>query len=317
MKEKISLAVDAMGGDFAPGEIIKGAREALSLDENLRIILVGEPSILEKEVEGAEGIEILPASQTISVEEKPTVVRKKQDSSLMVALRAVKEGRAQAVVTAGHTGAAVLGALLSWGKIKGISRPAIAAPMPCKGGKFLLLDAGANVDCKPEHLLHFAIMGNIYASQILHIQNPRIGLLNIGEETGKGNRLTTAAYQLLEKSSLNFIGNVEGKDIFSGKVDVVVCDGFVGNVVLKSSEGLAQLALYYIKELGMDMEKLIPYFDYAEYGGAPILGVPHILIKSHGRSRAKAIRQAILVAKEAVEMDMIGKITSALSPERS
>jgi len=317
VKEKISLAVDAMGGDFAPGEIIKGAREALSLDENLRIILVGEPSLLEKEVEGAEGIEILPASQTISVEEKPTVVRKKQDSSLMVALRAVKEGRAQAVVTAGHTGAAVLGALLSWGKIKGISRPAIAAPMPCKGGKFLLLDAGANVDCKPEHLLHFAIMGNIYASQILHIQNPRIGLLNIGEETGKGNRLTTAAYQLLEKSSLNFIGNVEGKDIFSGKVDVVVCDGFVGNVVLKSSEGLAQLALHYIKELGMDMEKLIPYFDYAEYGGAPILGVPHILIKSHGRSRAKAIRQAILVAKEAVEMDMIGKITSALFAERS
>lgn len=317
MKDKISLAVDAMGGDFAPGEIIKGAREALSLDENLRIILVGEPSLLEKEVEGAEGIEILPASQTISVEEKPTVVRKKQDSSLMVALRAVKEGRAQAVVTAGHTGAAVLGALLSWGKIRGISRPAIAAPMPCKGGKFLLLDAGANVDCKPEHLLHFAIMGNIYASQILHIQNPRIGLLNIGEETGKGNRLTTAAYQLLEKSSLNFIGNVEGKDIFSGKVDVVVCDGFVGNVVLKSSEGLAQLALYYIKELGMDMEKLIPYFDYAEYGGAPILGVPHILIKSHGRSRAKAIRQAILVAKEAVEMDMIGKITSALFAERS
>jgi glycerol-3-phosphate acyltransferase PlsX len=317
VKDKISLAVDAMGGDFAPGEIIKGAREALSLDENLRIILVGEPSILEKEVEGAEGIEILPASQTISVEEKPTVVRKKQDSSLMVALRAVKEGRAQAVVTAGHTGAAVLGALLSWGKIKGISRPAIAAPMPCKGGKFLLLDAGANVDCKPEHLLHFAIMGNIYASQILHIQNPRIGLLNIGEETGKGNRLTTAAYQLLEKSSLNFIGNVEGKDIFSGKVDVVVCDGFVGNVVLKSSEGLAQLALHYIKELGMDMEKLIPYFDYAEYGGAPILGVPHILIKSHGRSRAKAIRQAILVAKEAVEMDMIGKITSALFAERS
>jgi glycerol-3-phosphate acyltransferase PlsX len=317
VKDKISLAVDAMGGDFAPGEIIKGAREALSLDENLRIILVGEPSLLEKEVEGAEGIEILPASQTISVEEKPTVVRKKQDSSLMVALRAVKEGRAQAVVTAGHTGAAVLGALLSWGKIRGISRPAIAAPMPCKGGKFLLLDAGANVDCKPEHLLHFAIMGNIYASQILHIQNPRIGLLNIGEETGKGNRLTTAAYQLLEKSSLNFIGNVEGKDIFSGKVDVVVCDGFVGNVVLKSSEGLAQLALYYIKELGMDMEKLIPYFDYAEYGGAPILGVPHILIKSHGRSRAKAIRQAILVAKEAVEMDMIGKITSALFAERS
>ena len=306
-----------MGGDFAPKEIIKGVREALSLDENLRIILVGEPSLLDKEVEGAEGIEILPASQTISVEEKPTVVRKKQDSSLMVALRAVKEGRAQAVVTAGHTGAAVLGALLSWGKIKGISRPAIAAPMPCKGGKFLLLDAGANVDCKPEHLLHFAIMGNIYASQILHIQNPRIGLLNIGEETGKGNRLTTAAYQLLEKSSLNFIGNVEGKDIFSGKVDVVVCDGFVGNVVLKSSEGLAQLALYYIKELGMDMEKLIPYFDYAEYGGAPILGVPHILIKSHGRSRAKAIRQAILVAKEAVEMDMIGKITSALFAERS
>jgi glycerol-3-phosphate acyltransferase PlsX len=317
VREKVSLAVDAMGGDFAPREIVKGALEALSLEENLRIILVGEPSILDKELEGVGGIEILPASQTINIAEKPFVVRKKPDSSLMVALKAVRDGQAQAVVTAGHTGAAILGALLSWGKIKGISRPVIAAPMPCKGGRFLLLDAGANVDCKPVHLLHFAIMGNIYASQILHIQNPRIGLLNIGEETGKGNRLTTAVYQLLEKSSLNFIGNVEGKDIFSGKVDVVVCDGFVGNVVLKSSEGLAQLALFYIKELGMDVEKLIPYFDYAEYGGAPLLGVPHILIKSHGRSRAKAIRQAIIVAKEAVEMDMIGKITSALSMEGS
>ncbi|MGC8843461.1 MAG: phosphate acyltransferase PlsX, partial [bacterium] len=286
MREKISIAVDAMGGDYAPQEIVKGAIEALSSVNNLRILLVGEPLTLAKEAEGIEGMEILPASQRINIDEKPAVVRKKPDSSLMVALKAVAEGRAEAVVTAGHTGAAVFGALLCWGKIKGISRPAIAAPMPCKGGRFLLVDAGANVDCKPQHLFHFAIMGSIYASQVLHIPNPRVGLLSIGEETGKGNSLTNATYKLLENAPLNFIGNVEGEAIFAGKVDVVVSDGFVGNVVLKSSEGLAQLALHYIKELGMDVQKLIPYFDYAEYGGAPILGVPHILIKCHGRSRA-------------------------------
>lgn len=314
MKEKIRIAVDGMGGDFAPREIVKGVVEAVNSLENLHILLVGEPSLLEKELGNKrENIEILPASEKISIEEKPTVIRRKMDSSLMVALKAVKEGRAEAVVTAGHTGAAVLGALLCWGKIEGISRPALAAPMPCKGGKFILVDAGANVDCKPRHLLHFAIMGSIYASYVLHIPNPRVGLLNIGEETGKGNTLSTSAYQLLEKAPLNFIGNVEGKDIFAGKVDVVVCDGFVGNVVLKSNEGLAQLALHYLHELGIDVQKLIPYLDYAEYGGAPLLGVPNILIKSHGRSKAKAIRQAIAVAKEAIESDMISKIANALA----
>lgn len=316
MKTKVTIALDAMGGDFAPREIVKGAVEAADCLEGIHILLVGEPELIAKEL-GDQGrkdnIEVLPASEKIEIDEKPSVVRKKRDSSLMVALKAVKEGRADAVVTAGHTGAALLGALLTWGKIEGISRPAIAAPMPHKEGRFILLDAGANVDCKPHHLLHFAIMGSIYASLLMHIPNPRVGLLNIGEETGKGNSLTNSAYQLLAKAPLNFIGNVEGKDIFAGKVDVVVCDGFVGNVVLKSNEGLAHLTLYYLKKLGMDVEKLMPYLDYAEYGGAPFLGVPHILIKSHGRSNSKAIRQAIAVAKEAVEVDMVGKITSALA----
>lgn len=316
MKTKVTIALDAMGGDFAPREIVKGAVEAADCLEGIHILLVGEPELIAKELGdqgGKDNIEVLPASEKIEIDEKPSVVRKKRDSSLMVALKAVKEGRADAVVTAGHTGAALLGALLSWGKIEGISRPAIAAPMPHKEGRFILLDAGANVDCKPHHLLHFAIMGSIYASLLMHIPNPRVGLLNIGEETGKGNSLTNSAYQLLAKAPLNFIGNVEGKDIFAGKVDVVVCDGFVGNVVLKSNEGLAHLTLYYLKKLGMDVEKLVPYLDYAEYGGAPFLGVPHILIKSHGRSNSKAIRQAIAVAKEAVEVDMVGKITSALA----
>lgn len=315
MKDKVTIALDAMGGDFAPREIVKGAVEAVDCLGNIRILLVGDSELISKEIENIgkrEGIEVLPASQKIEVIEKPTVVKKKQDSSLMVALKAVKEGKAEAVVTAGHTGAALLGALLVWGKIEGISRPAIAALMPHREGRFILLDAGANVDCKPHHLLHFAIMGSIYASLLMHIPNPRVGLLNIGEETGKGNNLTNSAYQLLEKAPLNFVGNVEGKDIFAGKVDVVVCDGFVGNVVLKSNEGLAQLALYYLKTLKMDVEKLIPYLDYAEYGGAPLLGVPYVLIKSHGRSTAKAIRQALAVAREAIEVDMIGKITSAL-----
>ncbi len=314
--KKITIALDVMGGDFAPREIVKGAIEAVDCVENIQILLVGEPGVIYKELENTgerDNIEVLPASQKIEAYEKPSIVKQKKDSSLMVALEAVKEGKAEAVVTAGNTGAVLLGALLSWGKIEGISRPALAASMPHREGRFILLDAGANVDCRPHHLLHFAIMGSIYASLVLHINNPRVGLLNIGEETGKGNSLTHSAYQLLEKAPLNFVGNVEGKDIFAGTADVVVCDGFVGNVVLKSNEGLAQLALYYLKKLGMDVEKIIPYLDYAEYGGAPFLGVPYVLIKGHGRSNAKAIRQAIAVAKEAVEVDIIGKITSALS----
>lgn len=316
MKNKITIALDAMGGDFAPQEIVKGAVQAVECLDDIRVLLVGEAKIINEELEkigSVNNIEVLPASQKIDIKDKPSIVKKKQDSSLMVALRAVKEGKAQAVVTAGHTGAALLGALLTWGKLQGISRPAIAVPLPSIEGRFILLDAGANVDCKPYHLLHFAIMGSVYASLLMHIPNPRVGLLNIGEETGKGNSLTNSAYQLLEKAPINFVGNVEGKDMFAGKVDVVVCDGFVGNVVLKSNEGLAQLALYYLKRLGMDVGKLVPYLDYAEYGGAPFLGIPHILVKSHGRSNAKAIMRAIAVAKEAVEVDMIGKITSALS----
>lgn len=304
-----------MGGDYAPKEIIKGAVEALEYHKDINILLVGDAQLVAESLEELgklNEVEIVPASQKIDIEEKPSVVRRKRDSSLMVAFQLVKEGRADAVVTAGHTGAAVLGALLCWGRIKGISRPAIAAPMPSKDGKFILVDAGANVDCKPLHLLHFALMGSIYASNVLHIPNPRVGLLNIGEESGKGNSLTNATYPLLEKAPLNFIGNVEGKDIFAGKVDVVVCDGFVGNVVLKSNEGLAWLALYYLQKLGVDISGVIQFLDYAEYGGAPILGVPYVLIKSHGRSKAKAIRQAIAVAKEAIESEMVEKITSSL-----
>ncbi len=313
----ITIALDAMGGDFAPQEIVKGAMEAVSSCGDIHIILVGEENTLKEMLKGVDDtlpLSILPASQRINSTEEPlSAVRNKPDSSLLVGMRAVKEGKAQALVTAGHTGAVLLAACVYLGRLEGIERPALAALLPSLSGRCLVLDVGANVDCKPEHLFQFALMGSIYSSYVLHIDNPRVGLLNIGEEAEKGNALTKSAYRLLEQAPfINFIGNVEGKDIFEGKVDVVVCDGFTGNIVLKSNEGLAQLVLHWIKELGWNVEKLLPYLDYTEYGGAPLLGIPFVLIKSHGRSRAKAIKQAILIAKEAVEMEMVDKLSQAL-----
>jgi glycerol-3-phosphate acyltransferase PlsX len=241
-----------------------------------------------------------------------TVFRRKKDSSIRVANELVKSGDAVAVISAGHTGAAMATSLFVMGKIEGVERPAIATFMPTVKGTCIVLDVGANVDCKPNHLLQFAIMGEVYAKYLLKNPNPKVGLLSIGEEETKGNELTKEAFKLLTETSLNFIGNVEGRDVMSGKADVVVCDGFIGNVVLKLSEAVADTIAFMIREnIGDNLIRKLGYYmmrpafralkrriDYAEYGGAPLIGINGISIISHGRSSDRAIKNAIRVAAE-------------------
>lgn len=325
------IAVDAMGGDYAPEEIVRGAVMAAS-ELNVEIALVGDQKQLEQELHKYDLnnsiISIVPASQVIAMDEHPAAaVRKKSDSSIMVATDLVKKGEAQAVVSAGNTGAAMAAAKLRLRSIPGIERPAIATVIPTEQDKCLLLDVGANADCKPKHLLHFALMGSIYVEKIWGIDKPKVGLLNIGEEETKGNELSIATYELLKHSNLNFIGNVEGRDITRGEVDVIVCDGFVGNVVLKFGEGLASSIFQLIKgeikknwiaKLGVVF--LVPIFkalkkkmDYTEYGGAPLLGVNGVAIISHGSSKDKAIKNAIRVAKEVVEGQVVDNICQGVA----
>lgn len=324
----MKIAVDAMGGDYAPAEIVRGALEA-ARECRQEIILVGDEKKIAAELGSAPppGVEIMHAPETITMAEQPAVaVRKKKQSSIVQAVRLVKEGVAAAVVSAGSTGATMAASLLGLGRIPGIDRPAIASVLPRQGGRTVLLDVGANVDCKPHHLLQFALMGSLYTEKILGIPRPRVGLLNVGEEETKGNELTLAAHSLLRASPLNFIGNVEGRDIFAGTADVVVCDGFVGNIVLKSGEGLALALLEMLKEevakslaarLGAFM--LLPALrsfkqkvDYVEYGGAPLLGVNGVVIICHGRSNAKAIKNAIKRAEEAVNSNLVQAIQESI-----
>lgn len=323
------IAVDAMGGDFAPGEIVKGAVLA-SRDYGLEVVLTGDECCLEAELKklGAAGeITVVHAPEVISMKEQPAVaVKRKKNSSIVTAARLVKEGYAKAFVSAGNTGAAMASALLELGRIKGIDRPAIAVMLPNEKGVTVLIDAGANVDAKPRNLFQFGIMGYLYAQKILGMAEPRVGLLSNGEEETKGNEVTTAAYPLLTDSGVNFIGNVEGRDIFSGAVDVVVCDGFVGNIVLKAGEGLASSMMKMMKEeitkswlakMGTVMaEPALKVFqkrvDYSEYGGAPLLGVNGICIICHGRSKAKAVKNAVRVACEMVQNKLVEAIGESI-----
>lgn len=319
-----------MGGDYAPDVVIEGAILAVK-EYKVDIILVGNEDILNKALAKAnyigDHINIQNASEVISMGEHPgNAIRKKKDSSIVVGTKLVKDGIGDAFVSAGNTGACMASALLGLGRIKGIQRPAIGTVMPTDKGVSLILDAGANADCKPTNLVQFAIMGSIYAEKILGIKNPSIGLLNIGEEETKGNELTQATYPLLKETKLNFSGNIEGRDIFKGTSDVVVCDGFVGNVVLKLSEGLSSSLIKNIKNALMSsitgkiggllikrsMLKLKKRLDYAEYGGAPLLGVNGISIISHGSSNAFAIKNAIRVAKECIENDVVLSIKASL-----
>ncbi len=327
----MKIAVDAMGGDFAPKEMVLGAIDACR-EFGADVILVGIEKDVQKELANKAlsnlKIDIFPASEVILMDEHPAnAVKRKTDSSLVVANRLVTEGKAAAVISAGNTGAAMAAGLLNMGRIRGINRPAIAAPMPTKTGISVLLDAGANADCEPDNLLQFAIMGSIYAEKVLGLMNPRIGLFSVGKEDTKGNKLTIETHQLLKKSNLNFIGNIEGVDVHQGYCEVIVCDGFVGNAILKLSEGLAAVLFseikkaistnYYSRLGGLliknPIKKIKMSLDPTEYGGAPLLGLNGISMISHGNSNAKAIKNAIKAAIKAINEDIISIITNSIN----
>ncbi len=311
-----------MGGDFAPKAVIEGVCEALeTLPDESRLFLVGDRDRIEAELVRVgcaddPRLGIKHASQVVDMHDSPAqAIRSKRDSSVNVAVGLAKKGEADAVVSAGSTGAAVASTVLQLRMLPGIERPGIAAVFPSPTGHFVLLDAGATVDCKPVHLLHYAVMGDVYARHILGYESPRIGLLNVGGEKSKGNELTKETFRLLRQvPDISFVGNIEGHDLFEDSVDVVVCDGFVGNVVLKTSESLAN-ALGHILKRSLQKtplrkagyllsrqayQELKQLSDYAEYGGAPLLGVNGVCIIGHGSSSPKAIRSAIRVAGEFV-----------------
>jgi glycerol-3-phosphate acyltransferase PlsX len=311
------VALDAMGGDYAPSVNIEGAVETVNEHDDIDVILVGNEPVIEKELQSkryqAPRISVWHASQVIEMHESSTAaIRRKKDSSIRVGIDLVKSGKADAFVSAGHSGVVMATSLLLLGRSEGVDRPAIATIMPTLKDTFILVDAGANVDSKPENLLQFALMANTYCKLLLNRTRPKVGLLSIGEEDTKGNELTKEAFKLLKGTQLNFIGNIEGKDIFTGKADVVVCDGFIGNIALKISEGLAETILKMLKReitsvstgrVGyLLMKPAIRNFkkrtDYDEYGGAPLLGINGSCIISHGRSTSKAIKNALRVAAD-------------------
>jgi glycerol-3-phosphate acyltransferase PlsX len=322
------IAVDAMGGDKGPPEVARGVIEA-ARGSQTHFLLVGDPAVLEPELArirpGLANVELVPASQVIEMTAQPALAFKRMpDASVVVAARMVKEKKADAIVTIANTGAAMAASLLTWGRIKGIDRPAIAVPLPSLTGTVVLLDAGATVDCDPNNLFEFAIMGSVYAQNVVGVHKPRVGLISNGEEESKGNTLVKRTHALLkqpltEDSPFEFIGNVEGRDIFRGHVDVAVCDGFVGNVVLKTGEGVAEMVLRLIKaELGRHawmkpfvlplmpaLRRLRQRIDYAERGGAPLLGVNGICIIGHGRSDAYAVTNACRTAERAVQNNIV------------
>ncbi|WP_456325048.1 phosphate acyltransferase PlsX [Desulfonauticus submarinus] len=314
MNKKPCIAVDAMGGDHGPEIIVPGAIQA-ARTKNLSVVLVGDEgkikNILGQENIKGLSIDICPASEVVGMEEKPSeVLRKRKDSSIQKAFLLARKGKVDGVVSAGNSGATLACGMFIVGRIKGIERPALASILPTEKKPVILIDVGANVDCKPIHLLQFGLMAEIFARDVLKIKEPKIGLLTIGEEEGKGNALTKESFNLFKLSSFNFIGNVEGRDIFTGNVDVIVCDGFVGNVALKLMEGLANSLTKILKQevkksllaqigflLGKRaLKNFSRKIDYSEYGGAPLLGLKKIALVCHGSSNSKAIKNAVLMA---------------------
>jgi glycerol-3-phosphate acyltransferase PlsX len=331
----MKIAVDAMGGDNAPGVVVEGAVEACT-ELGLSVLLVGDEGKIAAELEKFKGkncvsdgrITVKHASEAVGMHEHPlNAARRKKDSSLRVCFDAVKAGEAGSVVTAGNSGAALATAIFVLKRLKGVARPAIAVRVPTMKRPAVLLDVGGNVDCSPKHLVQFAIMGDIYAKDVLNEERPKIGLLSNAEEEGKGNELTRETHELLKKTSLNYIGHVEGRDIFHGDVDVVVTDGFVGNVALKLTEGLAVALSEMLKtEIKVSLPAKLGYLlargafqkikkrlDYAEYGGAPLLGIDGICMISHGGSCAKAIKNAIRVADECAKTNLNTHMTEVLA----
>ena len=321
------IVVDGMGGDNAPKAVVGGVVEAIN-EFNVEIAITGDKELLEQEFADYEfdrsKLEIIHTTEVIENEDKPVqAIRRKKDSSMVVALNLVKENKADAIVSAGSTGALLTGATLIVGRIKGIDRPCLCPCMPnIKGGMTIIADSGANADCKPRNLSEFAMMSNIYLKKVLGMENPRIGLGNIGAEEGKGNELVKSAYNELKTMDLNFVGNIEGRDVIESKADVIVCDGFTGNIMLKTCEGVAMGMMKLMKETLMssfkgklgallikeDMRKLKAFLDYSEYGGAPFLGVKGGVIKAHGSSNSKAIKNAIKQAINFTEGNVVEDI---------
>ena len=332
-----AIALDAMGSDRAPKPEIEGALQA-ARQFGIRVLLVGPEPQIKAELDrhrssSRQLLEIVHASEIIGMSEKAAhAVRSKRDSSMHVGLRLVREGQAAGFVSAGNTGAAMATAKMILGALPGVDRPALAAVFPTAlGTTAILLDVGANVDCKPQNLEQFAVMGETYCRKIFGTKRPRVGLLSIGEEETKGNELTREAFPLLKQLPLNFVGNVEGRDIYGGRVDVIVADGFVGNVALKTSEGVAQLVSSTLKEsLRATITRQVGYMlsrsaftdfkkrlDHTEYGGAPLLGVKGVCIITHGSSNANAIKNALRVAAEFAEREINEKIEKELAALRT
>lgn len=326
------IALDAMGGDYAPGVTVEGAVHA-ARDFNIEIQLVGRPEAIEAELARHDTaglrLPVIPASEVIEMTDQPAAAGKaKKDASVTVALRSLKAGNSDAVVTAGNSGGALAAGLFTLGRIRGIKRPALSTvyPTASEHGYCFLLDVGANTEVKPEYLLQFGMMGRYYAERVLGIPNPRVGIVSNGEEEGKGNLLVREAAILMKANLFNFIGNVEGKDIPGGLADVVVTDGFTGNVMVKLSEGIARYLVESLKQeikarplarvgtalMSGAMRSLGQKIDYREFGGGALLGVNGVVIVAHGRSDAYAIRNALRAAKRAVEQDIIGAIESGL-----
>lgn len=329
----MKIAIDAMGGDNAPKEIIDGVKQALESFSDVEILLYGQQDKIDEYIKPQDRLTIIHCAEVIESEDDPVrSVRRKKDASMVRMAEAVKEGSADAAVSAGNTGALMSAGLFIVGRIDGVDRLALAPTLPTMDGKgFLMLDLGANADAKPEHLVQYAIMGSIYAEKVRGIQNPTVGLLNIGTEEKKGNELTKVAFPLLKEAPVNFIGNVESRDLLNGAADVVVTDGFTGNMVLKTIEGTAMNVFAMIKDVFMastktkiaamlvknDLSALKGMLDYSEYGGAGLFGLKAPVIKAHGSSNGTAFYNAIRQARTMVEHDVAGKIYSTLKEEQS
>ena len=325
----MKIAVDAMGGDHAPVEIVKGVELALKAFPDLEVTLFGNENLIKETLTMTERVSIVHTEEKIYSDEDPVMaVRRKKNASIVLAATAVKNGEADAIVSAGSTGAVLTTGLFAIGRIEGIARPALAPTFPTIDGKgFVLLDVGANAECKPEYLRQFAIMGSIYAEKVRGIKNPRVGLINIGTEENKGNDLAKATFELLKGTNLNFVGNIEAREILNGPADVLVTDGWTGNMVLKTTEGVAMSLFKMMKEamtsdlksklaaavLKPNLKKLKNKMDYSEYGGACLFGIKSPVIKAHGSSDAHAFYNAIRQARIMVEANLAEEIAKAIS----
>lgn len=335
MSEYVKVAVDAMGGDNAPQEVVKGAVEAVNGSDKVKVYLVGIKERVEKELSAytypKEQIEIVPASEIIETAEPPVIaIRKKKDSSIVKALNLVKDGTCDAFVSAGSTGATLVGGQVIVGRIKGVERPPLAPLIPTATGCSLLIDCGANVDARPSHLVQFAKMGSIYMENVMGIKNPKVGIVNIGAEEEKGNALVKETFPLLKNCpDINFIGSVEARDIPAGAADVIVCEAFVGNVILKTYEGVGATLISKVKEGMMTslrskigallvkpaLKQTLKAFDLEQYGGAPMLGLKGLVVKTHGSSKAIEIKNSILQCITFTEQEINEKIRQMLASE--